>query len=224
MIFSTYSLATYATTFEVNALGSESSDYKNCSASKTNDLLKAEQKAQIKLHKLIQKWPTASLSRVRKDYVIPQNRVWKKRNPKHAEYISYYQKMGETFLEMRDKYSEVRFECKTERENRCKGNEVFAYVLFFFGHAKPVIHFCPAYFDKNEDQKAAILLHELSHYASSTEDLALDWSNGNSVNLHQASIDAYHIENLAEEDISSNLGRMVWNPLWPKIKTPKKVK
>ena len=190
--------------------------YKNCSPAQEKEIFTAEKGAAIRLNKIIRNWSLASLAEVRHDYVIKEKRVWKNSNPSHMMYLSYWQEMGEPFEEMRDKFHEVTFECKTSRERRCQNNEVFAYVLFYFNYAKPVIHICPAFYGKSQESQVGTLLHELSHYSSSTEDLALEWLNGSQVDLRKASKDAYHIENFANEDISQVLKRMVWNSIWPK--------
>lgn len=194
--------------------------YKNCSAAQEKEIYNAEKLAAMRLNKIIRNWPSASLAEVRHDYVMKEKRVWKKSNSEVKSYVSYWQEMGETFEEMRDKFHEVTFECKPQKEKRCQNNEVFAYVLFYFNYAKPVIHICPAFYGKSPESQAGTLLHELSHYSSSTEDIALDWVNGNQIDLSRASKDAYHIENFATEDVTQVLKRMVWHAVWPKMKKP----
>jgi hypothetical protein len=214
------SFAAKAHRFNLNMTYSEGIGYgyKNCSKAQEKEIYNAEKTAAIKLNKIIRNWPLASLAEVRHDYVIKEKRVWKKADPEVKVYMSYWQEMGETFEEMRDKFHEVTFECKSQREKRCQNNEVFAYVLFYFNYAKPVIHICPAFYGKSQESQAGTLLHELSHYSSSTEDIALDWINGKDVDLKRASKDAYHIENFANEDVTQVLKRMVWNSVWPKGK------
>lgn len=192
--------------------------YKNCSSKQEAEIFNAEKGATFRLNKIIRSWSLASLAEVRHNYVLKENRLWKNENPIHRDYISYWQEMGETFEEMRDKFHEVTFECKTYSEKRCKNNEILAYVLFYFNIPKPVIHICPAFFDKSMESQAGTILHELSHYSSSTEDLALDWLNGRQIDLKRASRDAYHIENFATEDVTGVLKRMIWNTIWPKMR------
>jgi len=91
-----------------------------------------------------------------------------------------------------------------------------AYVRFIFGRPRPMIYLCPAFYPLSPAGKAETLLHELSHYAASTEDYATDWWARENSDLARAAKDAYHIQLFMHEDINRVLARQIWAWWWPR--------
>jgi hypothetical protein len=53
-------------------------------------------------------------------------------------------------------------------------------------------------------------LHELSHSALSTDDLALSWITKDSADLTQAARDAYHLQSFATLEAEQVLKTQIW--------------
>lgn len=190
---------------------------KECSPQELEDITISERDIYLRLHELKKDWHLYNLIGVKRDFIDPEGRVWTNRNPSHTAYQMYWYAMKDTFDAMETKFSEVTYSCKTSEEKRCRGTDTIAYVLTILGRPRPVIYLCPTFFSKASlTEKSSTMFHELSHYAASTEDYALDWMDHKQPNLERATKDAYHIEAFMNGAPQGVLRNQIWAPLWPK--------
>jgi hypothetical protein len=205
---------THADDFETSAIGA----IRGCDGAQTDALKQIEADVAARLAFLVTDIPRYDLAYVRDNFVKPTNRPWNEGSPSHAKYERYLRSIAQVFEKMRGvSQSGLTLECKNSvLERNCRGGEVFAYVLFTFGQPIKRLHLCTDYFKLSPNQQRATFLHELSHYAASTDDLALDWMNGAQTDISRASQDAYHVEQFMSGDVPSTLKRQIWFWNWPK--------
>jgi hypothetical protein len=188
-----------------------------CTPGQLTEIGRAEKEVYLKLIEINKSWNLYNLIGVKKNFIDPEGRVWINRNPTHTAYQMYWYAMKDTFEAMEKKISEVSYSCKEASEKRCRGTDTIAYVVFILGQPRPTIHLCPTFFNKTSlQEKTSTMFHELSHYAASTEDYALDWIHHKHPNLERAAKDAYHLEAFMKTEAQGVLRGQIWAPLWPK--------
>jgi len=97
-------------------------------------------------------------------------------------------------------------------ECECECDEgVIAYVRTPFGTPVGDIHFCPPFFARTANGQAETFMHELSHLAADTDDLAWGWLPSSPA---EAPDDAYYVDDLANETVQSLEQRSVWVLIW----------
>lgn len=189
--------------------------YRGCNEQEIKAIQNSERAVLSRLVVLNRDWKQVNLMGVKKNFIDPQNRKWTNRDPKHYEYQNYWYEMAEVWSKMQDKFFEVEFVCKTANSRFCKNSDTIAYVNFILGVARPKINVCPRFFNSLLSDQSSTIFHELSHYAVNTEDSAMDWAEGDSINLSGASKDAYHIEQFMDQDPIGILRRVIWTWFWP---------
>lgn len=193
----------------------------SCTGAQTRVIEKALHNVSQKLHFLKEDWVQYSLSGVKNNFVIPEERVWIDQNPKHGIYQTYWSKMRLSFGQMlADDTLGINLQCQTAQSRYCKSGQTYAYVKFYLGKPQKLIYACPILFQNTLEQVGQILFHELSHYSSSTEDYAGDWWIRDNINLSRGVEDAYHFELFFNDDIAKVLKRQIWLWWWPKQRSP----
>lgn len=192
------------------------SQIRGCSSQQTVKVLEAEKNVRLRLEQLSRDWALVDLKGVKRDFVDPENRIWIPNGPKNVSYQTYWQDMGLVLRQMKEKADRgLNFQCQTARDKHCDG--VIAYVMVIFGRPRQMIYLCPSFFEDGSYETT--ILHELSHYASSTEDYALDWWNLEKSDLKKGARDAYHIEGFMRQEVPTYLRKTIWLWWWPKPKS-----
>ncbi len=191
---------------------------RNCTTQQEDTLKAAEAGLAERLSQLKGELPRYDLEYVRLNFIAPNGREWLIGSPRNHAYERYLRTITEVFASMEsDTRSGLNMECKDSlRERHCQGGQVYAYVLFLFGRPQKTLYFCSSFFGLPQDQQRATLIHELSHYSASTDDLALSWMDLKRPDLSQAPRDAYHIEQFSDDDPATTLKRQIWLWNWPK--------
>lgn len=83
---------------------------------------------------------------------------------------------------------------------------------FYVGIAGSHIHFCPDYFKLSAAGQSKTFMHELSHYAASTDDLALSLLPKKP---GLAPDDAYYIEKFMHGNVERITEMWIWSGIWP---------
>jgi hypothetical protein len=190
---------------------------RNCSTTQKASIQAAEEALDLRLDEIERGWGSVDLVGVRNDYVTVENRVWTPNSPLHPIYTSYWREMKAVWEKMRAEVNRgINFECRTATDSNCRGGEVIAYVKFIFNRPTRMIYLCPSFYSSSQSAKESTLFHELSHYAASTDDFALDWMNREKSDLKKAVRDAYHVEQFMNEESARVLRRVIWFWFWPK--------
>lgn len=213
-----FSLPAQATRFDTTELEFDRvGAISHCSSGQTGVIQQAEKSVELRLTELLRIWPQYNLQGVKRDYVDAENRQWINGNPKHTQYQTYWADVNAVWSKMQaSSRAGINFQCTTERDRHCQGGGVIAYVLFLFGRPRPKIYLCPPFFKQSVDEQARTVLHELSHYAASTEDHAADWWDRSNIDLKKAAEDAHHLDEFMNSDPMGLLKRMIWFWFWPK--------
>ncbi len=193
----------------------------NCTDGQAGEIAAAEKAVLLKLIKIEREWDNFRLDNVKKNFVIPQNRVWVNSNPRYVDYHHYWSELGATFSSMRQKVESgsVNYKCHSSWQLRCDKGKTMAYVLFLGNYSFKTVHICPAFFDpSNRQTRNGILLHELSHSIAGTEDLSLSWVGNGTADLRRGSKDAYHLQEFQDMNPQMLLMRTVWTWMFPKKK------
>ncbi|HXH30619.1 MAG TPA: M35 family metallo-endopeptidase [Bacteriovoracaceae bacterium] len=191
----------------------------SCDPDQKNAILGTEKEVMLRLIEIESQWVNFRLDNVKRNFVLPQGRSWVNAHPRYPEYHRYWTAMGSMFTGMRKSIEggKVNYKCHSAWQWRCEQGKTVAYVLFLLGRPFRTVHICPGFFDpKNHQSRAATLLHELSHSVSSTEDLAMAWSDGPYKDLDKASRDAHHVEEFQMMKAHNILLRTIWIWLFPK--------
>lgn len=191
---------------------------RNCTAQQEDALKASESGLEARLRTVQDEISDHTLERVRTLFIEPTHRVWEAGSARNRAYENYLQQMDRVLGAMLgDTRSGLNMECKdSQRERHCQNGQVYAYVLFWFGSPQKTLYFCSSFFDLQPDQQQATLMHELSHYSASTDDLALSWLDLKNPDLAAAARDAYHLEQFASGDVAGTLKRQIWLWNWPK--------
>ena len=191
---------------------------RNCSASQESVLREAERGLEQRISLVRSELRKNDLAAVYESFIVPQNREWQEGSPQNLKYENYLSAMDRVFGAMEsDTRAGLAIECKDARwEKNCQGGEVYAYVLFWGDRPQKNLYLCTAFFALGLDQQKATLMHEVSHYSAATDDLAGSWMGGNSTDITQAPLDAYHIENFSDGDVAHELKRQIWFWNWPR--------
>lgn len=144
---------------------------------------------------------------VEANYVIPRGRkIIGVRQ--QAVYVNYRRNMQVVFKQMISQSSSgIKVECECE----CDKGTV-AYVNFYLGFAGSHMHFCPKYFTSSTRRQNEIFMHELSHYAASTDDRAFSWLPSK---VGLAPDDAYYIETFMYGNTERIKEHYIWSKIWP---------
>ena len=94
-------------------------------------------------------------------------------------------------------------------ECHCKRGET-GYVNFFLSVRYGPIHLCPPFFRLSLADRAAAYMHELSHWAADTDDLALSWFPAD---LPAAADDAHYVMKFMNGSVRSVTSKWIWFPL-----------
>ncbi|MFN7685034.1 MAG: hypothetical protein ACK5QT_06440 [Oligoflexia bacterium] len=192
--YSSLLLLSFLSLYSSPALASE---IQNCSPPQERTLLQLEGRLRDRLAALNRELPTllASQNSTRLNYLVYQRAL--------LQAFATLEKTAASGLSLR---------CHTARgEKICQvpGNQAF--VRFFLGFSGSTLHFCPSFFAlPGQDEQLEIVLHELSHSALSTDDLALSWITKDSADLTQAARDAYHLQSFATLEAEQVLKTQIW--------------
>jgi hypothetical protein len=190
-------------------------EVRGCDATKKVAVLESDRAVSLRLLELEAAWELVDLLGVRRDYVLAENRQWVDGAPRHQSYQSYWESMKNTLRLMREASQRgVNYECRSASDSQC--TDVFAYVRFLFGRPRPMIYLCPTFFTMDAPSKSETVLHELSHYAASTEDYASDWWAKEKSDLARGAKDAYHLELFMNDTVTRVLTRQIWMWWWPR--------
>ncbi|MBY0516251.1 MAG: M35 family metallopeptidase [Bacteriovoracaceae bacterium] len=191
-----------------------------CNPSQNQLVMQAEKNVILRLSDLEREWPLMSLTQVKKDFVEMNDRVWVNGNQRHTDYSQYHQSMSAVFNKIGTSLSrqEISYQCESTSQKKCQEGAVIAYVLILFGRSFKTVHLCPSYFQSDLEAQSRTLMHEVSHAVANTEDLALDWWNGDKTDMSKAPLDAYHVEAFYNEPSAMILKRTFWNWIWPRKK------
>lgn len=148
--------------------------YKNCNRSdqRTLESLHADLIEELKdLNRRTDGVPQYNLSYIKREYIYPQDRVPAKKFSRPSQtYMTFHSKVKDVVSKMNQSAQKgYKYTCHTQRQKRCKGGEVYAYVLFIFNYSYGGINICPNFFEKSKEEMLDTLLHELSHLAASTD-------------------------------------------------------
>jgi hypothetical protein len=115
--------------------------------------------------------PQYHLGYIKGQYVYPQDRVPAKKFPDpNTVYRTFHNKVKNVVSKMNSTAKKgYKYTCHKASQKRCKNGSVYAYVLFILDWSYGGINICPTFFEKSKDEMLDTLLHELSHYAASTE-------------------------------------------------------
>ena len=191
---------------------------KGCTAEQEDALRNAEADLLARLQHIRSELSRYSLRTVYEQFIVPNRRLWREGSEANANYVRYLEKMDRALGRMEaDTRSGLDMACRDDRfERHCQNGEVYAYVLFLFGYPRKTLYFCSSFFKQSPHQQKSTLLHELSHYSASTDDLAGSWSGGGRTDILQAPTDAYHFEQFMSEDVEATLKRSIWYWNWPR--------
>lgn len=193
---------------------------RNCSAGESEVIRSTDLLMQDRLDLVAGALPKFTLQYVHENFVVPKNRQWTEGSQNNRNYEAYQQRLMQVFSAMTNaSHTGINFECKPNYEPNCQNGEVIAYVLFIGNTPLKTMFLCEGFF-KDPGGSLETLIHELSHYAASTDDLASNWLNPpNDVNILMAPKDAYHIQNFSQGDVAHVLLRQIWFWNWaPKPK------
>ncbi len=196
---------------------------RGCTPQQESTVRKTDLQMQARIDEVVAGLPKLNLQSAYEKFVLPKNRQWSAGSIQNRNYQRYHAKLLQVFQAMqRSSHSGINFECKSNSEFHCQNGEVIAYVLFVGNSPLQNLYLCSGFFrdqsdgqEKDGQEKQETLLHELSHYAASTDDLAGSWQDAVNPDIVHAADDAYHIQSFSSEDLEKNILRQIWFWNWP---------
>jgi len=160
--------------------------------------------------------PLFTLPYVRRNFVEANNRNPSPRYSTHNRtYSSFHSKVSTVVSKMQAKLkSGFTYVCKGER-GRCKGGEVYAYVMFLGNFPLNKIYLCDSFFKEDREEQLRTSMHELSHLAGKTEHYF--GTIFNDAGMLEEANNAYFYEKLMFNDHEQIFRRQVWGFLWAKF-------
>lgn len=157
--------------------------------------------------------PLYTLNHVRRNYVEVNNRQPSPRYKQHNRtYTSFHSKVQTVVSQMQRKMTKgFTYVCKGNR-SRCKGGEVYAYVLFIGKIPLNKIYLCDSFFKEDRNEQLKTSMHELSHLAGDTEHYF--GSIFTDAGMVEEATNAYFYEKLMFNDHEEILRRQVWGFIW----------
>lgn len=160
--------------------------------------------------------PLFSLPYVRTNFVEALNR---KPSPKYKHhnrtYVQFHNKVKDVVSKMQTKMKKgFTYVCKGNK-GRCKGGEVYAYVLYLGNRAFNRIYLCESFFKEVREDQMRTLMHELSHLAGDTQHYF--GSIFTDAGMVEEANNAYFYEKLMYNDHENIFRRHVWGFLWAKF-------
>lgn len=157
--------------------------------------------------------PLYTLPYVRRNFVEANNRQPSPRYNQHNRtYSSFHNKVKNVVTKMQTKMEKgFTYVCKGNR-SRCKGGEVYAYVLFLGKIPLNKIYLCESFFKEDRNEQLRTTMHELSHLAGDTGHYF--GTIFNDAGMVEEANNAYFYEKLMFNDHERILRRQVWGFLW----------
>lgn len=157
--------------------------------------------------------PLFTLPYVRRNFVEANNRNPSPRyNDHNRTYVSFHNKVKNVVSKMQTKVQKgFTYVCKGSK-GRCKGGEVYAYVMFLGNYAINKIYLCESFFKEDHEEQLRTTMHELSHLAGNTKHYF--GTIFNDAGMVEEANNAYFYEKLMFNDHEQIFRRQVWGFLW----------
>lgn len=157
--------------------------------------------------------PLYTLPFVRKNFVEANNRSPSPKYKQHNRtYTRFHSKVRDVVRQMQTKVQKgFTYVCKGN-SGRCKGGEVYAYVMSLGNYTFNKIYLCEAFFQEDHNEQLRTTMHELSHLAGDTQHYF--GTIFNDAGMVEEANNAYFYEKLMFNDHERIFRRHVWGFLW----------